>query len=126
MEKIFWMTSERMQKNFRVISEVVQKNFRVTSERVQEIFRVISKITQKIFSLRTEKTKKRFASDHAMTKKIFWGRQETGKHVGKRLLLADFIAGKIFSQKACIFVSIVLIFILVPPDIKKTRGGRIL
>ena len=93
---------------------------------MQKLISVGFGFMQKLFSAGFGVDEKTFLSDFDVAEKLFWEGQREFFGAGKRVFVAILSPGKLFSQKACIFVSTVLIFNLVPPDIQKTRGGRIL
>lgn len=79
-----------------------------------------------LFSVGFGVDEKPFLDDLGVDEKLFWEGQREFFGTGKRVFAAILPPGKLFSQKACIFVSSVLIFYLVRLLWKKQAGERIL
>lgn len=80
---------------------------------------------QKLFSAGFGVDEKLFLDDLGVDEKLFWEGQREFFDAGKRVFAAILPPGKLFSQKACIFVSSVLIFYLVRLLWKKRTSERI-
>lgn len=104
----------------------MQKLFLIGFGLKQKLFSVGFEFMQKLFSSGFGVDEKLFLDDLGVDEKLFREGQREFFGAGKRVFTAILPPGKLFSQKACIFVSSVLIFYLVRLLWKKRAGERIL